>query len=162
VGSEEEVGNRVAAALSGIEPVYARRVQDVTDSKMWLAPGVEVDRFILDINPSFELDTDGDDYIEGGGGNDTIFGGLGQDDIIGGSSSLFTLVTPEQRPDGADMIFGGAGTRIDHNDLGQATINSDTGVITVDDIRPRPGCRRDRRRQRQHLPPGGRQWKHRG
>jgi hypothetical protein len=130
VGSEEEVGNRIAAALVGIEPVYARRVQDSTDSKMWLTPGVEVDRYILEINPSFELGTDGDDYIEGGGGNDTIFGGLGQDDIIGGSSSLFTLVTPEQRPDGADMIFGGAGTRIDHNDLGQATIDAN-GKITV-------------------------------
>ena len=31
--------------------------------------------------------TDGDDYIEGGGGNDVIFGNLGQDDIIGGSST---------------------------------------------------------------------------
>lgn len=62
--------------------------------------------------------TDGDDYIEGGGGNDVIFGGLGRDDIIGGSSSLFGLTTPGQRPDGADTIFGGAGTRLDRNDPG--------------------------------------------
>ena len=55
---------------------------------------------------------DGDDYIEGNGGNDLIFGNLGQDDIIGGSSNLFSLTTPAQRPDGTDLIFGGAGTDI--------------------------------------------------
>ena len=60
--------------------------------------------------------TDGDDYIEGGGGTDTIFGNLGRDDIIGGSSSLFSLTTPSQRPDGADLIFGGAGLDIGRND----------------------------------------------
>ena len=43
--------------------------------------------------------TDGDDYIEGGGGDDVIFGNLGQDDIVGGSSDLFTLDdAPTQRP----------------------------------------------------------------
>src|SRR5262249_29449118 len=53
-------------------------------------------------------------------GNDIIFGGLGQDDIIGDSSDLFTLGTPDKRPDGADMIFSGAGThasRYDYSDL---------------------------------------------
>ena len=49
-------------------------------------------------------------YIEGGGGCDTIFGGLGQDDIVGGSSSLFGLDSPAKRPDGRDILFGGAGT----------------------------------------------------
>ena len=44
--------------------------------------------------PAVEAATDGDDYIEGGGGNDVIFGGLGQDDIIGGSSDLFGLTRP--------------------------------------------------------------------
>ncbi|MDK3018043.1 DUF7507 domain-containing protein [Pseudodonghicola flavimaris] len=68
--------------------------------------------------PSFEAETDGDDYVEGGGGNDVIFGGLGQDDLIGGSSSLYTLTTPEQRPDGSDIIFGGAGTQIAMDILG--------------------------------------------
>ena len=66
----------------------------------------------LTIRPSVDnRATDGDDYIEGGGGNDVIFGNLGQDDIVGGSSDLFSLTTPAQRPDGADLIFGGAGTR---------------------------------------------------
>ena len=54
--------------------------------------------------------SDGDDYIEGGGGDDLIFGNLGQDDIVGGSSSLFGLTSPELRPDGADVIWGGAGS----------------------------------------------------
>ncbi len=65
--------------------------------------------------PSVERPTDGDDYIEGGGGNDVVFGGLGQDDLIGGSSSLFSLDQPNERPDGADYIFGGAGTRAGYN-----------------------------------------------
>jgi Ca2+-binding RTX toxin-like protein len=72
----------------------------------------------LVINPSFEAATDGDDYIEGGGGSDVIFGGLGQDDIIGGSSDLYTLTTAAMRPDGSDLIFGGAGTHIGRNDAG--------------------------------------------
>ena len=45
----------------------------------------------LDIVPSFEAATDGEDYIEGGGGSDIVFGGLGQDDILGGSSDFFGL-----------------------------------------------------------------------
>jgi Ca2+-binding RTX toxin-like protein len=81
------------------DPVYAYRDEDG----------------YLQIRPSFDSDTDGDDYIEGGGGKDVIFGNLGQDDIIGGSSNLFGLTTPEQRPDGGDMIFGGSGTRIERN-----------------------------------------------
>ncbi|RLQ23593.1 LEPR-XLL domain-containing protein [Seongchinamella sediminis] len=56
----------------------------------------------------FEAATDGDDYIEGNGGEDLLFGGLGQDDIIGGSSDLFGLTDPEDRPDGSDIIYGGA------------------------------------------------------
>jgi Ca2+-binding RTX toxin-like protein len=68
----------------------------------------------------FEQFADGDDYIEGNGGNDRIYGNLGQDDIIGGSSTLFGLGDGDAgfqgvdrgvdlRPDGADLIYGGAG-----------------------------------------------------
>ena len=64
----------------------------------------------LSVMVSVEAVTDGDDYIEGNGGDDVIFGNLGQDDIVGGSSDLFGLVARSQRPDGRDMIFGGAGT----------------------------------------------------
>ncbi len=67
--------------------------------------------------PSVEASTDGDDYIEGNGGDDLIFGNRGQDDILGGSSDLFGLGTG-QRPDGADLGFGGAGIDVLCNDLG--------------------------------------------
>ena len=74
-------------------------------------------------NPSVEGAEDGDDYVEGGGGSDVIFGNFGQDDLIGGSSSLFGLTTLAAglRPDVDDTIFGGAGTRIERNDIGDAT-----------------------------------------
>ena len=65
--------------------------------------------------------TDGRDYIEGNGGDDTIFGGLGQDDLIGGSSSLYSLTTPDLRTNGRDTIFGGAGTRLERNTLGDTS-----------------------------------------
>ncbi|MEA2734879.1 MAG: hypothetical protein QOE14_1330, partial [Humisphaera sp.] len=51
-------------------------------------------------------------------GSDLIFGNLGQDDLIGGSSNLFSLTTPALRGDGADIIFGGAGTDLARNHLG--------------------------------------------
>ncbi|MCA1683511.1 MAG: hypothetical protein LC708_00005, partial [Actinobacteria bacterium] len=70
----------------------------------------------LDLVASFEATTDGEDYVEGGGGNDVIFGGLGQDDLVGGSSSFFSLTTPDRRPDGDDLVFGGAGTRAGRGD----------------------------------------------
>ncbi|HET9216448.1 MAG TPA: hypothetical protein VFR18_05690, partial [Terriglobia bacterium] len=69
----------------------------------------------LTVSASTELPTDGEDYIEGGGGNDIIFGGLGQDDLAGGSSSFFSLNDPNERPDGDDYIFGGAGLQVDRD-----------------------------------------------
>ncbi|MEX2149864.1 MAG: LEPR-XLL domain-containing protein [Steroidobacteraceae bacterium] len=116
VGAESVNDNRIVNAQEGLAPVGAGRVQGVFTAESF--------------TPSFEAVTDGDDYIEGGGGSDVVFGGLGQDDIIGGSSSLFTLVDPEDRPDGADFLFGGAGTRVERNDVGQAEIDAVTGVIT--------------------------------
>jgi Ca2+-binding RTX toxin-like protein len=62
-----------------------------------------------------EASTDGDDYMEGNGGDDLMYGGLGQDDMVGGNSALFGLTSAALRPDGADRIFGGAGTRITRN-----------------------------------------------
>jgi Ca2+-binding RTX toxin-like protein len=56
--------------------------------------------------------------MEGNGGADLMFGGLGQDDMIGGSSELYGLETRAQRPDGSDIMFGGAGIRTDRNDFG--------------------------------------------
>ncbi|HSO02245.1 MAG TPA: hypothetical protein VLS46_06935, partial [Gaiellaceae bacterium] len=69
----------------------------------------------LDVVASFEAVTDGEDYIEGNGGDDVVFGGLGQDDIVGGSSDFFSLTAKDNRPDGEDLLFGGAGTQIDRN-----------------------------------------------
>jgi len=65
---------------------------------------------------------DADDYMEGNGGDDLMYGGLGQDDMIGGNSDLFGLNGPESmRPDGSDTIFGGVGTAIGRNDVGNPT-----------------------------------------
>ena len=91
----------VDGRLAG-DPVLARREADGT----------------LTLVASFETTADGDDYIEGNGGDDVIFGNLGQDDILGGSSALFSLATPAQRTDGADILFGGAGTHAGRNDFG--------------------------------------------
>jgi Ca2+-binding RTX toxin-like protein len=78
---------------------------------------------------------DGDDYIEGNAGDDTVFGNLGRDDIIGGSSDAYGLNTREARMDGSDLLFGGAGTDIGRNDLGDDTADAharDNDVITGD------------------------------
>jgi Ca2+-binding RTX toxin-like protein len=79
----------------------------------------------LTVVASFEATTDGEDYVEGGGGNDQIFGGLGQDDLIGGSSSFFSLIAPNLRPDGDYYLFGGAGTQIDRNNGFDPLANTD-------------------------------------
>ena len=84
-----------------------------------------------------EADGDADDYMEGNGGNDLMYGGLGQDDMIGGSSGLFGLTTSDERPDGSDIMFGGAGIDIARNDLGDATLSpEDYDPDGVDDDIP--------------------------
>ena len=107
-------------AVAGSNPVYAYR-----DKSFPLQVGVdaatgalqyETALGALHVSASFEARTDGNDYIEGGGGNDVIFGNLGQNDIIGGNSDLFSLTQPSQRPDsGSPIIFAGAGTEIARN-----------------------------------------------
>ena len=79
--------------------------------------------------PSFETPDDGDDYIEGNGGSDLVFGNLGQDDIIGGSSELYSLDTDEKRSDAGDLLFGGAGLRIDRNEY----VESGDANIAIED-----------------------------
>jgi len=126
VGADQGM-NRVAAAKAGLDPVYARRV---ADGVIVLAPGAIEERRLLDYNPSFEAASDGDDYIEGNGGADVIFGNLGQDDIVGDNSSLFSLDTRDERlPHGSDIIFGGAGERIDRN-AEVTDANRDTIVLS--------------------------------
>src|SRR5262249_25614893 len=64
------------------------------------------------------IGADGRDWVEGNGGNDTILGGLGQDNLIGGSSHLYIPTSPTRRPDGSDVILGGAGIRLERNNYG--------------------------------------------
>ena len=97
-----------------------------------------------------EAQSDEDDYMEGNGGSDLMFGGLGQDDMIGGSSELFGLddenaallgfVGEQLRPDGSDIIFGGAGApaRLVRNDFLGSTdtdvgVDENTGAMPTDD-----------------------------
>ena len=86
----------------------------------------------LEVSTSLEAASDGDDYVEGGGGNDIIFGNLGRDDLIGGSSELFSLDVAGDRPDGADLIFGGAGTDIARNGTGDGSHAADSDMILGD------------------------------
>ena len=79
------------------------------------------------------LATDGQDYIEGGGGCDVIFGNLGQDDLVGGSSSFFSLTDAGSRPDDNDIIFGGSGTQISRNNA----LNSDGSLSDSGDASKR-------------------------
>jgi len=146
-----QLGDDVIQGDGGIATAYKRSIDDHTQayhvgaSRTPLgcvgAPGAVVCDYtgVLVVVPSFEAATDGQDYIEGNAGNDVIFGNLGQDDIVGGSSDFFSLVTPNQRPDGLpfptlayqpghdrgpDIIFGGAGTQIGQN-------NQTSGVESV-------------------------------
>jgi Ca2+-binding RTX toxin-like protein len=99
-----------------------------TSLNVSLAHSVSVDDFA---GPN----RDGDDYIEGGGGADLILGNFGQDDLLGGNSELFGLITPEQRADEADRIFGGSGTLLARNDGGLTSANAharDADVILGD------------------------------
>jgi hypothetical protein len=106
----------------------------------------------LKLRPSYSnTGTDGQDYIEGGGGNNIIFGNpQGQNDIIGGSSDLFSLTTPDLRnptpaymgPNGLlghNLIFGGSGTDNYRNDYGDTSPqgharNADTIISNNGDI----------------------------
>ncbi|MFL6035274.1 MAG: Calx-beta domain-containing protein, partial [Gaiellaceae bacterium] len=95
-------------------------------------PGAGDPEGALTIRPSVDnLATDGDDYIEGGGGNDVIFGNLGQDDIVGDDSDLFSLSAATGRPTGSDTIFGGSGTKTGRNDAGDTAA---TGHATDADV----------------------------
>jgi len=91
---------------------------------------------LLTLCPSFDAAaTDGDDYIEGNGGTDLIFGNLGQDDIVGGSSDMFGLTDRTRRPDAGDLLFGGSGTAISRNHLGDESATghaADADVIAGD------------------------------
>ncbi|HWG94585.1 MAG TPA: Calx-beta domain-containing protein [Mycobacteriales bacterium] len=86
----------------------------------------------LVVRPSEGRTTDGDDYLEGGGGRDVVFGGLGQDDVVGGSSSLFSLTTAERRPDVGDLLFGGDGRAAGRSATSSLDSGRDADVVVGD------------------------------
>ncbi|MEH6586717.1 MAG: hypothetical protein V7720_09160, partial [Halioglobus sp.] len=105
-----QLGDDIVQGDGSIGPVSAPTAVDA----------MRLENGVLSVSASFEArGFDGDDYIEGNGGQDVIFGNLGQDDITGGNSNLYGLTTPQHRPDGEDILFGGAGIRILRNQLGE-------------------------------------------
>ncbi len=117
-------GNDYLAGGAGDDRLFGGLGDDTIQGDGSIALEVSARRLAdgtLEVLGSVEAATDGDDYIEGNGGNDLVFGGLGQDDIIGGSSSFFGLNSRLLRPDGADMIFGGAGTDLARNNEGDTS-----------------------------------------
>ncbi len=112
-----QLGDDVIQGDGALDIVFPAAALPPYDPAQDADPSFGVKTAVIDtLNVSLEFNVfehlgDGNDYIEGNGGSDRIYGGLGQDDITGGSSTLFfhgaTLET--DRPDGADLIYGGAG-----------------------------------------------------
>jgi Ca2+-binding RTX toxin-like protein len=121
-----QLGNDTLLGDGGILDAFARMIDDakivVHVSASRTPDGCSSSPIVcdfvgdLDLVASQPAATDGEDYREGNGGNDLLLGGLGQDDLIGGSSAFFSLVSALLRPDGNDLIFGGAGTVAGRND----------------------------------------------
>lgn len=130
-------GNDFIAGGTGDDEIFGQLGDDIIQGDGSIDVNASASRNSLGqliLTPSFETALDGDDYIEGNGGSDVIFGNLGQDDIIGGSSNIFSLDTIEMRPDTSDIIFGGAGTRIDRNEYASIDNgNSDSATIDIVD-----------------------------
>jgi Ca2+-binding RTX toxin-like protein len=129
-------GNDYIAGGAGNDQIFGELGNDIIQGDGSIDVSVSAQRLVDGtlsvLLPSMEASTDGDDYIEGNGGNDVIFGNLGQDDIIGGSSNLFSLTNRAQRPDGADLIFGGAGTDIARDNMGDGIHGRDADMILGD------------------------------
>ncbi len=111
-------GNDYLAGGAHDDTIFGQLGADVIqgDGSIDLTVGASRPEGDLVLLPSAEAASDGDDYLEGGGGVDVVFGNLGRDDIIGGSSSLFSLDAKNLRPDAKDFLFGGAGTDVGRND----------------------------------------------
>ena len=118
MGSAGRFGNDYLAGGAHDDTIFGQLGADVIqgDGSIDLTVGASRPAGDLVLLPSAEAASDGDDYIEGGGGVDVVFGNLGRDDIIGGSSSLFSLDAKNLRPDAKDFLFGGAGTDVGRND----------------------------------------------
>ena len=130
-------GGDYIAGGAGNDQIFGQLGDDVIqgDGSIDRVVGASRDAAGLHVMASVEEVSDGDDYIEGNGGADVIFGNLGQDDIIGGSSALFSLGNSGSRPDGKDLIFGGAGLDVARGDAGDQTARGharDSDVILGD------------------------------
>jgi len=130
-------GNDYIAGGADDDVIFGQLGDDVIQGDGSIDTVVEAARDangMLNVTPSDELLSDGDDYIEGNGGSDLIFGNLGRDDIVGGSSDLYAgLSGPEtNRPDGSDLIFGGAGSDIARNNYGNGLHTRDADTIAGD------------------------------
>ncbi len=117
---DNRFGNDYIAGGAGDDTIFGQLGNDVIqgdgsiDGPIVGASRDSAGRLVL--TASVGAASDGDDYIEGGGGRDVVFGGLGRDDIIGGSSDLFSLTTMDRRPDVGDLLFGGTGGAVGRND----------------------------------------------
>ncbi|TMC80709.1 MAG: hypothetical protein E6J08_09445, partial [Chloroflexi bacterium] len=94
--------------------------RDATNT-LHLCPSV--DNYGQIAHPNDPTYADGSDYMEGGAGQDILFGNQGQDDLVGGNSDMFSRITPAERSDAPNLIFGGSGTAIARNDLGDTSLN---------------------------------------
>ncbi|MHC4294389.1 MAG: calcium-binding protein, partial [Planctomycetota bacterium] len=119
-------GSDYIAGGAGRDIIFGELGNDVIQGDASITEQVSV------TDPSFDGAGDGDDYIEGNGGDDLIFGNLGQDDLIGGSSNLYALASTDLRPDGSDVIYGGSGTDVARNTLGN--LSDDGHALDADVI----------------------------
>ncbi|MBL8817435.1 MAG: hypothetical protein JNL58_15515, partial [Planctomyces sp.] len=133
-------GNDQIAGGSGDDVIFGQLGNDAVqgDGSVLNTAGMLTHDIVLTQISTDDIDgigTDGDDYVEGGGGNDIILGNLGQDDLIGGSSNLFGTTSAGHRPDGQDIIYGGSGTQTSRNHSGDESLNGhsrDADVILGD------------------------------
>src|SRR6185503_5048227 len=102
-------GNDVMAGGANDDALFGQLGSDMVQGDGMIKPET-LDILVFEGVQANGTVTDGNDYIEGNGGEDMLIGNLGQDDIIGGSSEFFGLTSGTMRPDGSDIIFGGAAT----------------------------------------------------
>jgi Ca2+-binding RTX toxin-like protein len=112
-------GNDYMAGGAGDDQLFAQLGNDTVQGDGSI--DLNVSATLPSVADYYGTGTDGDDYVEGNAGQDVILGGLGQDDLIGGSSDLFSYNNPALRADGADVIFGGAGTALARNNTGDTS-----------------------------------------
>ncbi|MCI0346810.1 MAG: hypothetical protein L0221_15415, partial [Chloroflexi bacterium] len=126
-------GDRIAGG-AGDDLIFGQLGDDVVQGDGEIADAAAQAKDFAGAIAPVEAASDGDDYIEGGGGSDAVYGNLGQDDIVGGSSGLFGLSSAAERPDGTDTLFGGSGARTGRN----AQIDSgNAGSIALDQLHAR-------------------------